>query len=74
MWDPQHLTTLQASIACYCNSFTLLLFIPFRRLVKPMAIVWLEELDKKNNIDSIGTQTTCILACNSASTICLPDS
>jgi hypothetical protein len=26
MWDPQHLTTLQASKACYSDSFTFLLY------------------------------------------------
>jgi hypothetical protein len=30
MWDPQHLTTLQASTACYEDSFTL-----WRRSVLP---------------------------------------
>jgi hypothetical protein len=27
MWEPEHLTTLRASMACYRNSFTLLIYI-----------------------------------------------
>jgi hypothetical protein len=38
MWDPQHLTTLQASTACYGDSFTL-----WRRSVLPVRY----ELDCK---------------------------
>jgi hypothetical protein len=29
MWDPQHLTILQASMACYENSFTFVFFFYF---------------------------------------------
>jgi hypothetical protein len=29
VWDPQHLTTMSASTACYGNSFTLYIFVLF---------------------------------------------
>jgi hypothetical protein len=31
MWDPQHLTTLQASTACYRESFTFTFTFTFRK-------------------------------------------
>jgi hypothetical protein len=36
MWDPQHLSTLWASTACYRDTFTLLLLIYIRLEVRPL--------------------------------------
>jgi hypothetical protein len=47
MWDPRHLTTLQASTACYRNSFTLpgLEFRPFGRPTRSQSLYQLTYSD-----------------------------
>jgi hypothetical protein len=55
MWDPRHLTTLQASTACYRDSFTL-----WRWSVLPVRYeLWADCLDNVGSLTSLQASTAC---------------